>query len=92
MINNLPKTLFDAILLVGHDEDFWDVVPEQPTAAAPGSLEKIDVFKERLARGESLWHPNDCRIAASPEKQTEMQVTVKARVKATVYVKRKKAF
>jgi hypothetical protein len=34
-------------------------LPAQPTAAAPGSAEKIRVLEERAARGEQLWHPQD---------------------------------
>lgn len=52
------KTVFDAIELFGHDEDF---VPQvgNATDAAPGSAEKIAVMRSRVDRGETLFHPDD---------------------------------
>ena len=35
------------------------VPPSEPTDAAPGTPEKIEVLAERAGRGESLWHPGD---------------------------------
>ena len=32
-----------------------------PTAAPPGTLEKVEVFEARESRGESLFHPYDAR-------------------------------
>ena len=37
------------------------VVPAESTCALPGSEEKIQVMTERLARGESCFHPDDPR-------------------------------
>lgn len=37
----------------------------QPTTAVPGSLEKIKVLAERLARGEALWHPDDADMSGA---------------------------
>jgi len=34
-------------------------LPDQPTAAYPGSRDKVAVLEERFARGCSLWHPGD---------------------------------
>ena len=33
--------------------------PGQPTAAPPGSPEKVAVMMDRARRGQSLWHPAD---------------------------------
>lgn len=33
-----------------------------PTEAFPGTPEKIAILRQRLERGESLWHPEDRRI------------------------------
>jgi len=88
----IPKTIFEAIFLVGHDEDFWAPEPELPTDAPPGSIEKIDVFRERLLRGESLWHPDDNRTCATKEQQSQSDGIVKDRLKQGIYSKRQKAF
>ncbi len=34
-------------------------LPAEPTAAAPGSVEKIRVLMERVANGQELFHPDD---------------------------------
>src|SRR5262249_21075557 len=34
-------------------------LPEEPTDAAPGSEEKIQILMQRAERGEALWHPLD---------------------------------
>ncbi len=36
-------------------------LPPRPTAALPGSEEKLRAFEERLRRGQSLFHPDDPR-------------------------------
>lgn len=36
----------------------------EPTAAPPGSLEKIEVMRERAERGEAVFHPGDARVVA----------------------------
>jgi hypothetical protein len=40
-------------------------VPKEPTAALPGSEEKVLVMIERAARREQLFHPLDGRIPAT---------------------------
>jgi hypothetical protein len=34
----------------------------RPTAARPGTAEKVDILTERAAAGENLFHPEDGRI------------------------------
>lgn len=55
------KTVFEAILTYGHDEDFQPSANEsfRPTSCIPGSQGKVDVLHERVARGFPLWHPED---------------------------------
>lgn len=36
-----------------------ELVHLRATAALPGTAEKLDVLKDRAARGEPLWHPGD---------------------------------
>lgn len=36
-------------------------LPTRPTAAEPGTPEKIAVLAGRAARAEGLWHPDDAR-------------------------------
>lgn len=33
-----------------------------PTAALPGTWDKVRVLEERAGQGEALWHPDDARI------------------------------
>jgi hypothetical protein len=40
-------------------------IPEAPTAAPPGSEEKIRIMTERAARREQLFHPHDGPFAAA---------------------------
>jgi hypothetical protein len=86
MIRRIPKNIFDAIFLVGHDEDFFDVVPAKPTHHAPGSLEKLEVMRKRVTRGESLWHPDDAAVVATLEQSKAMQ----SHLAKTLYKNRKK--
>ena len=37
------------------------VAPKEPTTALAGSAEKIEVMRQRVARGETCFHPLDCR-------------------------------
>lgn len=43
------------------DEDREMPVPAKPTEALPGTREKIKVMRQRVARGESPFHPLDQR-------------------------------
>ena len=40
-------------------------LPEQPTAAPPGSPEKVEGLAERASLWQKLWHPKDA--AADPD-------------------------
>lgn len=56
------RNVFDAILEVGHDEDFFpDENDEEfsPTDAPAGSPAKLEVLAERIRKGLPLWHPED---------------------------------
>lgn len=55
------KNVFEAILKYGHDEDFAPQAGEEfsGTQAPAGSREKLDVFADRIQRGEPLWHEED---------------------------------
>ena len=37
-------------------------LPKEPTEALPGTLEKLDVMRERLKKGVWLFHPNDAKV------------------------------
>jgi len=41
------------------------VQPEHSTRARPGSIQKIDVLRERLCRGESLFHGRDRKLPSN---------------------------
>jgi hypothetical protein len=55
------RNVFEALEHDGHDENF---VPRrskkfQPTEAAPGTGEKLDELRTRVAMGLPLWHEAD---------------------------------
>ena len=56
-----PKTVFEAILEYGHDEDFVPAAGAEfvATGAAIGSQAKVEVLRRRVAQGQPLWHPAD---------------------------------
>jgi len=39
-------------------------LPAEPTTALPGTPEKVEVLRQRAARGEILHHPDDARLDA----------------------------
>lgn len=76
MIDRRLLNLFETIDVYQHDLDFAPHAECQPTAAPPGSKEKIEVMCQRLARGEDLHHPNDNQTCATMESQHEMAATM----------------
>lgn len=40
-------------------------LPAEPTRAPPGTPEKMDVMRDRAARGEAIFHPDDVTIHES---------------------------
>ncbi len=54
-----PVNVFDYIKAFGVDEGFKPTKLPTPTAAAPGSIEKMDVLKQRLENGEEMFHHLD---------------------------------
>lgn len=53
-----PRTVFEAIQIYGHDEDFQPQ-PSTPTTAPPGTTEKVAALRKRIERGQELWHDDD---------------------------------
>jgi hypothetical protein len=55
------ENVFEAIDQDGHDENFVpsDGSDFSPTDAAPGSNEKIELLRKRIAMGRPLWHDGD---------------------------------
>lgn len=66
-------TLFSKILTVGNDHNFEPDKKPEPTDAAPGSLEKLEVFVQRLLRGEELYHEEDAAVLATVEQSCGMR-------------------
>ncbi len=58
-----PKNVFEALLKLGHDEDFTPLANASflPTDAPPGSPEKVEILRKRAELGQPLWH-NDDRV------------------------------
>jgi hypothetical protein len=65
------KNIFDELKSKMHDEDFEPRAKSEPTAARPGSLEKLHVLAERAERGQPLWHPFDECILATVSEEFE---------------------
>jgi hypothetical protein len=57
------RNVFEAIANDGHDEFFAPLAGQgfMPTAAAPGSTEKIHLLRQRVVEGQPLWHDEDRR-------------------------------
>jgi hypothetical protein len=53
--------VMDHLLVYEHDDFFIPKLPQVPTQHPAGSLEKIEVMRMRVLRGEHLWHPDDSR-------------------------------
>jgi len=65
------KNIFDELRFKMHDEDFEPRAGSEPTAARPGSLEKLHALAERAERGQPLWHPLDECILATVSEELE---------------------
>ncbi len=78
-----PRTrnLFIEIAEKGHDIDYEPILIPEPTAARPGSKEKIQVLRDRLERGEDLYHFGDETIAADWDAQLAMVAFAKSHSK-----------
>lgn len=56
----IAKNVHQAIKFFGHDEDFApSVVGFQSTVAPPGSLEKIEIMRQRVEQGVPIFHADD---------------------------------
>lgn len=67
---DIPFRLF-RWLRNGHDEaDYAPPEPELSTATLVGSVERVQVMRERYERGEHLYHPHDS-IGVCPESNIE---------------------
>ena len=64
-----PSNLDSWLLITGRDVDFEPRPAREPTSARPGSLEKIEALRQRVAAGESLWHPLDDGSPGEPRER-----------------------
>jgi hypothetical protein len=72
-IRREDDSVYGALMRVGHDEDFEPKRLPAPTAARPGSLEKLLLLADRLVKGEALYHPLDETLLATVEQIVEMR-------------------
>lgn len=71
----MQNTIFEAIRKYGHDEDYEPLSECLPTAARPGSIEKIDILAKRLEAGQELWHEGDqCMACIVSESHTALWI------------------
>ena len=54
-----PVNVFDYIKAFGVDDGFHPRKLPAPTETAPGSIEKMDILRQRLENGEEMFHPLD---------------------------------
>jgi hypothetical protein len=52
----------------------------EPTAALPGSVEKVRVLEERARLGQQLWHPLDAKLDRRKLAELEVDQEVEARM------------
>lgn len=62
MKRNRQKNIFEAILAVGHDEDFLPRPCGEACDARPGSEERMKTLVRRAELGEELWHEEDMTL------------------------------
>lgn len=75
--------VYDRIVLFGHDEDFVPWRVPKPTKARPGSPGKVEVLRERVLRGEPLFHEDDEQVLAHYNRSTDAFRSPLMRVSAT---------
>lgn len=78
------KNIFDELKSKMHDEDFEPRAKSEPTAARPGSLEKLHVLAERAERGQPLWHKFDECVLATVSEEFEKAKYINAIFKARI--------
>lgn len=70
-LGELVLTLEVALMIHGSCKFFEPKPASQPTSARPGSSEKIEILRERVSMGESLWHPDDNATPKAPSGRLE---------------------
>ena len=65
----IPKTVSEALLWYGNDDEFTPLIDAEPTSLRPGSEEKLLLMRQRVERGEPLHEAGDTVIAWSPREQ-----------------------
>lgn len=59
-----PRNVLEA---VKRGSDYFEPVRQpKPTDAMPGTWEKISILRDRIERGEELWHDRDRTIRPGP--------------------------
>lgn len=56
-----PRNTFEAIALLGHDEDFRASGEGEPCDYPPGSAEKVEAMAQRVLLGQDLHSDGDAR-------------------------------
>ena len=59
-----------------------------PCGHPAGSLGRLESMRIRAERGQSLWHPKDCKAMASPAESQAMSDYVILHAKETKYANR----
>jgi hypothetical protein len=78
------SNIFDELKSKLHDEDFEPRAKCEPTAARPGSLEKLFVLAQRVERGQPLYHPFDECVLATVAMEFEKAKHINRLYHATV--------
>ncbi|MDM4014619.1 hypothetical protein [Roseiconus lacunae] len=57
-----PANVLEHIALFGSDLSYHPRKTPVPTDHEPGTLHRVEIYAQRLAAGEDLWHPDDKQI------------------------------
>jgi hypothetical protein len=80
----MNKNIFDELKSKLHDEDFEPRAKCEPTAARPGSLEKLFVLAQRVELGQPLYHPFDECVLATVAMEFEKAKHINRLYKASI--------
>lgn len=90
------RNCHEAIRIAGHDTCFEPMPVAIPCKFKKHSFEQIETLRERVDRGEELFHPEDCRLEATTQEKDDACVQIKIagirtqRLKPSAYVPRTK--
>lgn len=74
-------SVFDAIQIYGHDEDYIPKRRPKPCPHGPGCIGRLLELSRRLELGQVLSIPEDNHVAATPEEQKQCGIYCRGNAK-----------